>query len=62
MNRKSRFTVGVLVVLLTIMVVAPMQATAQEKHPLAGQTIDMSVLGIGGWVWWTSDTQRKLER
>ena len=47
MNRKSLLTFGVLLVLVTMLAVAPFSAFAQEEHPLKGQTIDMSILGIG---------------
>lgn len=49
MNRKSFLTFGVLLVLVTMLAVAPFSALAQD-HPLKGQTIDMSILGIGGWL------------
>src|SRR5512147_629262 len=49
MNRRSFLTFVVLLVLVAMLTVAPFSALAQD-HPLKGQTIDMSVLGIGGWL------------
>lgn len=49
MNGKSVFTVVVLLLLAAALAIAPV-ATAQEEHPLKGQTIDMAILGIGGWL------------
>jgi len=48
MNRKSIVTIGALLVLVTMLIVAP--TSAQEDHPLKGQTIDMAIIGIGGWL------------
>jgi multiple sugar transport system substrate-binding protein len=50
MNSKSRVSVGLLLLLVAVLAIAPLQTSAQEEHPLKGQTIDMSVLGIGGWL------------
>jgi multiple sugar transport system substrate-binding protein len=49
MNGKSLVTVGVLLLLTVALAVVP-AATAQEEHPLNGQTIDMAIVGIGGWL------------
>ena len=34
----------------TAALAAPSLALAQQKHPLAGKTVEMAVLGIAGWV------------
>lgn len=41
------FTISTLAMLIALAVVP---ASMQEVHPLAGQSIDMSILGIGGWL------------
>lgn len=43
------------IVMITTLIVAVLglsivPALGQDEHPLAGQTIDMSILGIGGWL------------
>ncbi|MCC6801863.1 MAG: extracellular solute-binding protein [Anaerolineae bacterium] len=48
MNGRPKITVAMLLVLVAMLIVAPIRA--QEASPLAGQTIDMSILGIGGWL------------
>ena len=35
---------------LALCLTLPLSALAQEDHPLAGQTFDMTILGIGGWL------------
>lgn len=46
---KNYKRIALLFIAIMVVMVAPM-ASAQEEHPLAGQTIDMAILGIGGWV------------
>lgn len=46
---RHKFVVMMLLVSL-LLAVAPAATIAQEAHPLAGQTIDMAVVGIGGWL------------
>ena len=36
--------------LLMVVSVLAAPAAAQEEHPLAGQSIEMAILGIGGWL------------
>ena len=36
--------------LLALCLTLPLGALAQEEHPLAGQSFDMTILGIGGWL------------
>lgn len=50
MYRKTLSTVGVLLILAITLVVVPSSIFAQEDHPLKGQTIDMAIVGIGGWL------------
>lgn len=46
MTRRILLVLMVAVLSLSLSV----QAFAQDEHPLKGQTIDMAILGIGGWV------------
>lgn len=39
-----------ILLLLTLLTVSFSMTSAQEEHPLAGQSIDMAILGIGGWL------------
>lgn len=39
-----------ILLLLTLLTVSFSVTSAQEEHPLAGQSIDMAILGIGGWL------------
>lgn len=41
-------TISLVMIVVLALSIAPI--AGQEEHPLAGQTIDMSVLGIGGWL------------
>jgi len=45
--KKITVMLAVLVLLLSLTFTASL---AQDEHPLAGQSIDMAVLGIGGWL------------
>lgn len=38
------------VVMVAVVALTIMPISAQDGHPLEGQTIDMSILGIGGWL------------
>lgn len=49
MSRNALLKGGLLFVLLAALVVAPVITVAQD-HPLKGQTIDMAIVGIGGWL------------
>jgi multiple sugar transport system substrate-binding protein len=42
--------VVILVLLSLLLTVSFTSVSAQDEHPLAGQTIDMAILGIGGWL------------
>ncbi len=46
--RFGRRALLALVVLMTLVFSVP--SFAQDAHPLAGQTIDMAIIGIGGWL------------
>lgn len=46
---RSKLSAVVLVLAIVALAVAPVGAQEGE-HPLAGQTIDMAILGIGGWL------------
>lgn len=51
MNKASSHRSLVIVLLVVAaLVLSITPAFGQDAHPLAGQTIDMSVLGIGGWL------------
>lgn len=42
------FVVGLVVMLAAMLSVMP--AVGQDEHPLVGESIEMSILGIGGWL------------
>ncbi len=52
MSGSSKVTKVLFVLCIVALLIVPMTVTAQGEcdHPLAGQTIDMAILGIGGWL------------
>jgi multiple sugar transport system substrate-binding protein len=49
MNKLPKsFVIGLVLVMAFVLSVAPV--AGQDEHPLAGQSIEMSILGIGGWL------------
>jgi multiple sugar transport system substrate-binding protein len=46
----SRSRMGTVALLLMFALVLSLPAASAQDHPLAGQSIEMSILGIGGWL------------